>query len=97
MESESAGHRGWERRAVVRQQACQDEWLARTAVSGGTAAVRCARAHRESVRPRPPPLPPSTIREGALLHYLHPRMQWQWLEDVDATLPEDLSPEARQA
>lgn len=37
------------------------------------------------------------VREDSLLRYLHPLMRWQWLEDVDATLAEDPSPEAREA
>jgi hypothetical protein len=37
------------------------------------------------------------VREDPLLRYLHPLMKWQWLEDVDATLAKDPSPEARQA
>jgi imidazolonepropionase-like amidohydrolase len=36
------------------------------------------------------------VREDPLLRYLHPLMRWQWLEDVDATLARDPSPEARE-
>jgi len=35
------------------------------------------------------------VREDPLLRYLHPLMKWQWLEDIDGTLAEDPSPEAR--
>lgn len=35
------------------------------------------------------------IRDDPRLRYLHPLMEWQWLEDVDATLSKDPSPEAR--
>lgn len=35
------------------------------------------------------------VRQDALLRYLHPLMRWQWLEDVDATVSRDPSPEAR--
>ncbi len=37
-----------------------------------------------------------SVRKDPLLRFLHPLMQWQWLEDVDATLARDPSPEARQ-
>jgi imidazolonepropionase-like amidohydrolase len=37
------------------------------------------------------------VRQDSLLRYLHPLMKWQWLEDVDATVAGDPSPEARQA
>ena len=37
------------------------------------------------------------VREDTLLRYLHPLMRWQWLEDIDATVAEDPSPQARQA
>lgn len=37
------------------------------------------------------------VREDSLLRYLHPLMRWQWLEDVDATITNDPSAEARQA
>ena len=37
------------------------------------------------------------VREDSLLAYLHPLMRWQWMEDVDATVAADPSPEARQA
>jgi imidazolonepropionase-like amidohydrolase len=36
------------------------------------------------------------VREDPLLRYLHPLLRWQWLEDVDATLAEDPSPEGRE-
>lgn len=36
-----------------------------------------------------------SVREDPLLRYLHPLMKWQWLEDIDGTLAEDPSPEAR--
>lgn len=36
------------------------------------------------------------VREDPLLRFLHPLMKWQWLEDVDATLARDPSPEARE-
>ena len=36
------------------------------------------------------------VREDAMLRYLHPLMKWQWLEDVDATVKQDPSPEARE-
>ena len=36
------------------------------------------------------------VREDPLLRYLHPLMKWQWLEDVDATVADDPSPEARE-
>ena len=36
-------------------------------------------------------------REDPLLRYLHPLMKWQWLEDVDATVKQDPSPEGREA
>jgi imidazolonepropionase-like amidohydrolase len=39
----------------------------------------------------------SSVRQDTLLKYLHPLMKWQWLEDVDATLASDPSPEARLA
>ena len=39
----------------------------------------------------------AVVREDSLLRYLHPLMKWQWLEDVDATIARDPSPEARQA
>jgi imidazolonepropionase-like amidohydrolase len=35
------------------------------------------------------------VRDDPLLRYLHPLMKWQWLEDVDATVSRDPSPEAR--
>lgn len=35
------------------------------------------------------------VREDPLLRYVHPLMKWQWLEDVDATLARDPSPDAR--
>jgi imidazolonepropionase-like amidohydrolase len=35
------------------------------------------------------------VREDDLLRYLHPLMKWQWLEDIDAMLAGDPSPEAR--
>lgn len=37
----------------------------------------------------------AAVRGDALLRYLHPLMKWQWLEDIDATLANDPSPEAR--
>jgi imidazolonepropionase-like amidohydrolase len=37
------------------------------------------------------------VREDSLLRYLHPLMRWQWMEDVDATVKQDPTPEARQA
>ena len=37
------------------------------------------------------------VREDSLLRYLHPLMRWQWLEDVDATVNADPSPEGRAA
>jgi imidazolonepropionase-like amidohydrolase len=37
------------------------------------------------------------VREDSLLRYLHPLMRWQWMEDVDALLARDPSPEAREA
>lgn len=36
------------------------------------------------------------VRRDPLLRYLHPLMKLQWLEDVDATLAKDPSPEARE-
>lgn len=36
------------------------------------------------------------VREDPLLRYLHPLMKRQWLEDVDSTLANDPSPEARE-
>ena len=36
------------------------------------------------------------VRDDPLLDYLHPLMRWQWLEDVDATVAGDPSPEARE-
>lgn len=38
----------------------------------------------------------ASVREDPLLRYLHPLMKWQWLEDIDGTLAEDPSPEARE-
>lgn len=38
----------------------------------------------------------ASVREDPLLRYLHPLMKWQWLEDIDSTLAEDPSPEARE-
>jgi hypothetical protein len=35
------------------------------------------------------------VRKDPRLRYLHPLMRWQWLEDIDATLARDPSPEAR--
>jgi imidazolonepropionase-like amidohydrolase len=37
------------------------------------------------------------VREDSLLRYLHPLMRWQWLEDVDATVSADPTPEGRAA
>ena len=36
------------------------------------------------------------VLEDPLLRYLHPLMKWQWLEDINKTIDEDPSPEARQ-
>ena len=36
------------------------------------------------------------VREDPLLRYLHPLMTWQWMEDIDATVAGDPSPEARK-
>jgi imidazolonepropionase-like amidohydrolase len=36
------------------------------------------------------------ILEDPLLRYLHPLMKWQWLEDINNTINEDPSPEARK-
>ena len=36
------------------------------------------------------------VRQDTLLRYLHPLMKWQWLEDIDATVAQDSSAEARQ-
>ena len=36
------------------------------------------------------------VREDSLHRYLHPLMRWQWLEDVNATIFNDPSAEARQ-
>jgi len=38
----------------------------------------------------------AAVREDPLLRYLHPLMKWQWLEDVDAVLARDPSPQARK-
>lgn len=38
----------------------------------------------------------ASVRGDPLLRYLHPLMKWQWLEDIDGTLAEDPSPEARE-
>lgn len=38
----------------------------------------------------------AAVREDPLLRYLHPLMKWQWLEDVDGTLADAPSPQARQ-
>lgn len=38
---------------------------------------------------------PIVLRDP-LLRYLHPLMKWQWLEDVNKTISEDPSPQARQ-
>lgn len=35
------------------------------------------------------------VRDDPLLRYLHPLMKWQWMEDVNATLAQDPSSEAR--
>lgn len=35
------------------------------------------------------------VQQDPLLRYLHPLMKWQWLEDVNATVSSDPSPEAR--
>lgn len=37
------------------------------------------------------------VREDTLLRYLHPLLKRQWLEDLDATVAEDPSPEGRTA
>lgn len=37
------------------------------------------------------------VRQDTLLRYLHPLMKWQWLEDVDATVAQDSTAEARRA
>src|SRR5699024_9056053 len=37
------------------------------------------------------------VRDDTLPRYLHPLMQWQWMEDVDATIARDPSPEGRRA
>lgn len=39
----------------------------------------------------------ASVREDPLLRFLHPLMQWQWREDIDATLARDPSPAARAA
>jgi imidazolonepropionase-like amidohydrolase len=36
------------------------------------------------------------VREDPFLRYLHPLMMWQWLEDLDGTLTDAPTPEARQ-
>lgn len=36
------------------------------------------------------------IREDPLLRYLHPLLRWQWLEDINNTIADDPSPEARK-
>ena len=36
------------------------------------------------------------VRQDTLLQYLHPLMEWQWLEDVNATVAQDPSAEGRQ-
>jgi imidazolonepropionase-like amidohydrolase len=36
------------------------------------------------------------VLEDPLLRYLHPLMKWQWQEDVNKTIAENPSPEARQ-
>ncbi len=38
----------------------------------------------------------AAVREDPFLRYLHPLMKRQWLEDVDETLANDPSPEARE-
>ena len=35
------------------------------------------------------------VREDPLLRYLHPLLKWVWLEDIDATMANDPSPQAR--
>lgn len=37
------------------------------------------------------------VREDPHLRYVHPLLQWQWREDLDATLAEDPGAEARRA
>lgn len=37
-----------------------------------------------------------SVRKDPLLRYLHPLMKWQWLEDVNATIAQDPSPEGRR-
>lgn len=39
----------------------------------------------------------AVVRDDSLLRYLHPLMKWQWLEDVDATVKGDSTPEGRAA
>jgi imidazolonepropionase-like amidohydrolase len=38
----------------------------------------------------------ASVREDPLLRYVHPLLKWQWLEDVNGTLADDPSPEARE-
>ncbi len=35
------------------------------------------------------------VREDPLLRYLHPLLKWQWLEDIDETVADDPTPDAR--
>ena len=37
------------------------------------------------------------VRQDSLLRYLHPLMRWQWIEDLDATVAADPTPEGRAA
>jgi imidazolonepropionase-like amidohydrolase len=37
------------------------------------------------------------VREDPQLRFLHPLLQWQWVEDLDALIARDPSPEARRA
>jgi hypothetical protein len=39
----------------------------------------------------------SLILKDPILRYLHPLLKWQWMEDVNKTIDEDPSPEARKA
>jgi imidazolonepropionase-like amidohydrolase len=38
----------------------------------------------------------TSVREDPLLRYLHPLMKWQWLEDINRTLSDDPSRQARK-
>lgn len=37
------------------------------------------------------------VLDDPILRYLHPLLKWQWMEDVNKTIDEDPSPEARKA